>query len=570
MSERRSVAVSNDRSGLVAFTIRVGVTGHRDVTENGNMLSALRIEEALNSVRTALRRSDSRNQETEIRMCVVSALAEGTDRLVARAVLDQAGDGKSLLEVILPTPKDSYMKDFKTQQSREEFLRLLGEATWTTCGNLDTAAHGYEWASREMVDRADILLAVWDGRPSRGAGGTADTVRYALETRTPVVWLSTQDGNIRLDSGRGRVAPAFSEAQANRTAGPHNGPTPLERIRDIVEKLDRYNSIPTILGRECRDLAGSEALEGTEVDPNEIIEGRFSGRDEMSEVIRFIDPLYVWADRRSLFFQRWYKRGIELLFVTTFISVLVAAGVVAFGLPRKLFLCEAGLLTVALVVVGTGRRLDMHDQWLDCRFIAERLRSFVFLKAAEVTERRKSGSFEFDLASDSWVQFVVSEVWTECPIVEQPVPTEVLRELLVETWTRPQIDYYRRSSERHRTQQHRVISFSVGLLCLTIVLALWHSLGSDSDIRGLNFVAISLPALGSTVAGISAQRQHQRHASIYARMATTLAGVQRRLIAAETPNDLQNLVWAAENAIRAENRDWGGVMRFHDFEVAGS
>jgi hypothetical protein len=45
-------------------------------------------------------------------------------------------------------------------------------------------------ASRLMVNDADELLAVWDGKPARAYGGTADVVAYAREHGTPVrvIW----------------------------------------------------------------------------------------------------------------------------------------------------------------------------------------------------------------------------------------------------------------------------------------------------------------------------------------------------------------------------------------------
>jgi hypothetical protein len=41
-----------------------------------------------------------------------------------------------------------------------------------------------------MVDGADELYAVWDGKPARAYGGTADVVAYARERATPVrvIW----------------------------------------------------------------------------------------------------------------------------------------------------------------------------------------------------------------------------------------------------------------------------------------------------------------------------------------------------------------------------------------------
>ena len=45
-------------------------------------------------------------------------------------------------------------------------------------------------ASSAMLTTADRLFAVWDGKPARGYGGTADVVAYARRHGKPVhvIW----------------------------------------------------------------------------------------------------------------------------------------------------------------------------------------------------------------------------------------------------------------------------------------------------------------------------------------------------------------------------------------------
>jgi hypothetical protein len=47
-------------------------------------------------------------------------------------------------------------------------------------------------ASEALVARSDRLVAVWDGEPSGGWGGTADVVAHARGTGIPVqvIWPS--------------------------------------------------------------------------------------------------------------------------------------------------------------------------------------------------------------------------------------------------------------------------------------------------------------------------------------------------------------------------------------------
>jgi hypothetical protein len=43
---------------------------------------------------------------------------------------------------------------------------------------------------RAVVDNSSLLVAVWDGQPARGLGGTADVVAYARQRSIPVtvIW----------------------------------------------------------------------------------------------------------------------------------------------------------------------------------------------------------------------------------------------------------------------------------------------------------------------------------------------------------------------------------------------
>jgi hypothetical protein len=53
--------------------------------------------------------------------------------------------------------------------------------------------------SRWLIGAADLLVVVWNGQAPRGAGGTADAVRLALQHGVPVLWLHPDaDDGLRL------------------------------------------------------------------------------------------------------------------------------------------------------------------------------------------------------------------------------------------------------------------------------------------------------------------------------------------------------------------------------------
>jgi len=114
----------------------------------------------------------------------ISCLADGTDQIFARAVNDLGGG----LEAVIPAGR---YRDSLPAESHCEYDQLLASADAVRhLPFAEPTPESYMAASRLMIDCADELYAVWDGRPARGYGGTADVVAYAREHGKPVhvIW----------------------------------------------------------------------------------------------------------------------------------------------------------------------------------------------------------------------------------------------------------------------------------------------------------------------------------------------------------------------------------------------
>lgn len=150
--------------------MRIGITGHRDLTP-----------------RTIdLVRSEFVAQLAQIpgQVTGISCLAEGADQLFARAVLKHGGQ----LDAIVPSLD---YRDHMSPDGQREFDRLMATAYRVTrlpYPESNPAAHMA--ASLVLVERSELLLAVWDGQPARSFAGTADVVAYARQLNVPVtvVW----------------------------------------------------------------------------------------------------------------------------------------------------------------------------------------------------------------------------------------------------------------------------------------------------------------------------------------------------------------------------------------------
>ena len=114
----------------------------------------------------------------------VSNLAEGADQLFAAHVLTAGGS----LEAILPCV--DYAGSLVTDTGRGRFEELRQAAgTVITLPYPKPSEEAFLAAGMILVERCDHLFAVWDGRPARGLGGTADVVAYARTRRRQVTVL---------------------------------------------------------------------------------------------------------------------------------------------------------------------------------------------------------------------------------------------------------------------------------------------------------------------------------------------------------------------------------------------
>lgn len=150
---------------------RIGVTGHRSIPVS-----------VLPSVRSEVRRQLSGGG-----LEAVSSLAAGADQLFADAAL--AG-GVPVTAVIPGMDYEAHLDD---DAARAAYRRILGSCTHVVDLPLQpTHEEAYFAAGRWIVDHCDRLVAVWDGCPARGPGGTGDVVAYARRRGVPVtvVWPS--------------------------------------------------------------------------------------------------------------------------------------------------------------------------------------------------------------------------------------------------------------------------------------------------------------------------------------------------------------------------------------------
>jgi len=546
--------------------VRIGVTGHRTLADPA------RVRRGVHNVLAELDRLLA-NVPHSYR--AISPLAEGADRLVARCVLEWTGQGcptlllPPQLKVVLPMPRDEYFATFDAERRAES----IAEFEWfhphadrpTILPKADSREEAYRRVGHYVVGNCDVLIAVWDGQPAHGKGGTAEVVAFAEESNRAVF----------------RIDP--------KTGAHRRKPNPRDYVSQIVF-LDRYNRASTSVAalheevekrlHKWKKMASNAGLDPAVLNP-------------LKERIL---PHFVKASGLAERYQRCYFWSVTAAYIISVGAVATAAFLsLIYPGHDTWFLAEVIEIGALIALVWPSARQERLRCWIDYRYLAERLRASCFLLIAGLGEENSGPPPDMQLSwlPDNWVAIAIRDAWPkslppgEAPGID-PVATagpEVAR-FLFDAWITDQREYYAKAGERNREWHERLELWLKIILGLTLISAILHvtldklwSYFLPSEIpealpHWLALAAVTLPALASAIAGISVFRHFNRNAERYESMSRHLREIGGRLFAADQaaaekhrrPPDLsplQQLVRDADRTMAHEHQGWRVVVGVH-------
>ncbi len=181
---------------ILPFRLTIGVTGHRSL-ENTEALRAT-VQRVIDDLLARCQGAAL----IPVKLCALSPLAEGADRLVAQELLRR--DPECLLKAVLPMTLEDYLDDFTDSASRREFHNLLAASRFSVALRqrplrqdypreklTEARIQAYEDVGKFIVDHCDVLIALWDDEPARGKGGTAAIKKYAEQQGCPLYIIYT-------------------------------------------------------------------------------------------------------------------------------------------------------------------------------------------------------------------------------------------------------------------------------------------------------------------------------------------------------------------------------------------
>jgi hypothetical protein len=373
------------------FALTLGVTGHRGRDANpavagpgqGVILNEDKVRAAIDAfLATLLQAVADLSGEAKPWfdpsppvVALVSSLAEGADRIAARAALARAMP----LDVVLPCARSNYEQTFADDAARADFAALFERARARLILPLPAApgashdeqlARAYEAAGLTMLAQADILIAVWDGEPAKGRGGTAEIVDEAARQGAPIVVVDPRDGATRLLwSGGGPLALPARRARDL---------TPAPADRDALRAIARALVLPPHSAHERAGLAMYLATRAPAAGKDwPAAERPTPGAASPSNRLAATRLYAAFATAGAIAQEN--ARAFRLAFFRNFIIGAVAAAFIAASLVRDALhpWFVAVELALALWVVGStfrALRQQWHRRWFEAREVAERLR----------------------------------------------------------------------------------------------------------------------------------------------------------------------------------------------------
>lgn len=115
----------------------------------------------------------------------ISCLAVGADQVFASILMEMG------LPYGVVVPSHDYERTFAAGPDLLHYQRLRASASHVIeLSHLQASNEAFWRAGKIVVDLSDRVIAVWNGRPSRGLGGTADIVSFSLRNEVPVLHLN--------------------------------------------------------------------------------------------------------------------------------------------------------------------------------------------------------------------------------------------------------------------------------------------------------------------------------------------------------------------------------------------
>ncbi|MGB3472371.1 MAG: hypothetical protein WBA51_16275 [Erythrobacter sp.] len=633
----------------------LGITGHR--INNASLTANIAdVEAVLASLFDTIEGLRQEVGEASAKVRLHSLLANGVDQMAAQAALERDWElvaplpfGKALNCAI--NAEAETLNDFRALcdgkpagdvqvNARAQAIRALEDkATTFAIADRDEEIRGYAeamladpsdtkasshfaaltsinaaLAGRVMLERSDLLIAVWDGATTDLSGGTGHTILTALEIGTPVLVIDPA-------SARDWAILTRPEELAHRSAS-RGEAEKTQRLRALMEyalasvteershiERERWRPKPRFGlglyrwiegffgGRSAKSgtmaaayeapdaiASGSAApvLEAVRLATGEP-EGAAASTGVYSNLRDHLFPTFAWADGVSNRLADAYRSGMALNFALSALAIIAGVAYLPLGLATYKWIfasIELLLLVAILAITYAGYRRAWHRRWFETRRLAEYLRfapGLILMGVARPVGRWPRGE------SREWPEPFARDTLRDAGLPDVTLDRDYLRTVLSKVilpHVAGQRRYHEAKSGQLHTVHHRLdkaaeTCFLAAIVSVSVYLAL--EIGAligaippgwpYAVAKAFTFLGVAFPTLGANLAGLRYFGDFERFSAISQVTATQLKEIEKRieLLLSGDPKRLTygaatDLVRAIEDVIVSEIESWQAVF----------
>ena len=568
-----------------SIPIPIAITGHRDLDAAAEPQLRAALATLFNDLSRAHPHSD---------VLLLSGLAEGADRLAAEVALDAGLD----VVGVLPLPDRYYRQDFPDSAQAYDALRARCRAVLElpVPPDDDVSIPGpprdacYRRLGDWLTRYSFVLVALWDGEPGRGEGGTADVVTTELTGRHGREAEGLQDdpvGGTVCHILTGRAGEPPPEGAPQRWLSQRGGVTeetlgarlPEGGVFPLLAHLDRLNEEQESANvQQAGDVLRSAGYFLPDDDQAALTEGQ-----------RALLQHFARADATAGRFQLIRHRTLMIL------SVVALAAVSSLELYKEalgsqrwalgiLCIYPLGLLFAwARLRWAKGRGHDTRQ--LDYRALAEGLRIQLAWALGGLHDDVTDGYLHTQRGEFQWVRGAIRACVLRARLASDDlVAAEPAFELVRRRWVADQGGYFWRSVVKKQAAAARYSRFVQALFWLSFAASLalgparvlgWQlpqleSLQLDGAFELAAAVALAaaaaLAAFSDRLHLSELSRQHDRMYLVFQR-------AEQRLVALEAAGDAkraQAVLLELGQAALHENAAWVLLHRSRPMEAPGA
>ncbi len=583
----------------VTPVLQIGFSGHRDLSAADSALLQARLRDVLAEITTAARaaladgwpRLSAEGALAALELRGICALAAGADRVAAQAILTAGWP----LVAPLPFARELYRNDFTPEKAAEYDALLPHCVTVHELDGIPGRADAYRAVGHLILEQSDIVIALWDGNPERGPGGTGEVVREARAADIPVIVIDAAAPHaVRLLAAAGVRDIADQVRALLAPPGKSGGVDGLdvyyrEKTRSVPRLALRLSRIERLL-LAFRKPAAIPAPEAQEPVP-----GGAAADAGFQAAQAVLNPALEAADHLAVRYATLYRASITLRWLAVFPSAFAALVLIYVRAPwaAPLSLIATAVSLITFVIGFNDKHSGWHRRFLDYRFMAEHLR-YAPLMAMFGSTRTLPRLPPYQAAVNSdWVNWYLRFALRKLGLVAARRDAAFLariRQLLARQIGEQIAFYAARTADAQvlasRLRFATMVAYfaATGLTILGGVLK-WtgvHDVEAakaslvgggaiTSALGALFLLAASATVFGMiwpAISGFRAQREYYRLSQRYEAMLRQLGQIEVRLARdGSSPGQVERVAREAVEAMLSEVSDWRVLIKARDFSA---